>query len=282
MRIWRIWLQNEGYDEKDHFVTANVYLCVELNCHLLINLVHNVKNGIFPVESLRLWLLGSQGCEELYRILRAMTPMFSTMLNFTVKGILQRIHKLNHLSTRERDIIRRFQRVKRRLLQYKEESDSTFDCANVDIIQLVFTAKQQAIISAKELGMTYVAEVIDANEEEDVGERGDESEEGNEYQYEANDVITINEDCSNLRVHKKNQGGFPVYEKTTSATGTKRRRIYSGVAKTKGSPFMTYKDMFIRKTTALYLIQEKVSVSNDRLFRVRRGNYFFVLKRVRR
>ena len=94
LRIWRIWLQNEGYDEKDHFVTANVYLCVELNCHL-INLVHNVKNGIFPVESLRLWLLG---CEELYRILRAMTSMFSTILNFTVKGILQRIHKLNHLS----------------------------------------------------------------------------------------------------------------------------------------------------------------------------------------
>ena len=174
--------------------------------------------------------------------------------------------------------------MKRKILQYKEESAATFDFEHVDIKQLVCTAKQQAISSTKKLGMTLdsyddeklmlndVVEAVIDDDDEDVGERGEESEEGNDFQYENNDVITINEDCCSLRVQKTNQGGFPVYEKTTSATGTKTRRIYSCVSTTKGSPFIKYKDKFIRKTTALYLIQEKVSVSNDRLLRVRRDH----------
>ena len=115
-RIWRVWLKKNGYNEADHFVSGNVYTCMELNCHMLLNLVYNVIKGIFPPESLRIWLSGSQGCEETFRMLRSMTSTFSTIVNFSIKGIIQRIHKLNHLSTVESSETITFPRVQRRLL----------------------------------------------------------------------------------------------------------------------------------------------------------------------
>ena len=43
LRIWRTWLNENGYTESDHFVTQNAYLCVEINAHMIINTVVNVK-----------------------------------------------------------------------------------------------------------------------------------------------------------------------------------------------------------------------------------------------
>ena len=55
----------------------------------------------YRFTGLRVWNTGSQGCEETFRLLRSMTPTFSTVVNFSVKGILERIHKLNFLSSME-------------------------------------------------------------------------------------------------------------------------------------------------------------------------------------
>ena len=52
-RIWRSWLSKNGYSEEDHFITSNAYTCVELNGHMMANLVFNVAQGIFPPESMR-------------------------------------------------------------------------------------------------------------------------------------------------------------------------------------------------------------------------------------
>ena len=64
--------------------------------------------------------------------------------------------------------------------------------------------------------------------------------------------------------------GFPCYEKAVVSTGSSSKRVYECLSHNKSSPFIEYKGMFIRKTTALYLVQEKVSLSSDRLLRVRR------------
>ena len=93
LRIWRRWLKDNGRSKKDHFVTSNAYVCVEINAHMMLQLIYNVINGVFPPEVLRVWNTGSQGCEETFRLLRSMTPTFSTVVNFSVKGILERIHK---------------------------------------------------------------------------------------------------------------------------------------------------------------------------------------------
>lgn len=86
LRIWRMWLYNNNYSEADHFITQNAYICIELNSHLLINVICNVIQGHFPKETLRLWTYGSQGCEQTFRLLRSMTSTFSTIVNFTLKG----------------------------------------------------------------------------------------------------------------------------------------------------------------------------------------------------
>ena len=49
VRIWRTWRTQNGLGETDHFITNNAYLCIELNGHMLTNLVFNVIMKIFPV-----------------------------------------------------------------------------------------------------------------------------------------------------------------------------------------------------------------------------------------
>ena len=53
MRIWRIWLECNELSESDHFITNNAYVCIELNAHMLLNLVYNVATKAFPIECSR-------------------------------------------------------------------------------------------------------------------------------------------------------------------------------------------------------------------------------------
>ena len=125
-RIWRSWLRENNYLESDHFSTTNIYTCLELNAHMIVCLVYSCVCGSLPKDALRVWLSGSQGCEQMFRLLRSMTGTFSTIINFSMKGIMERINKLNFVSSIEcsDDIV--FPRVKRRLLQLNERSDETF------------------------------------------------------------------------------------------------------------------------------------------------------------
>ena len=52
--------------ETDHFIANNAYVCVEFNGHVLINIVYNIIQGLFPPERLRIWMTGSQSCEQLF------------------------------------------------------------------------------------------------------------------------------------------------------------------------------------------------------------------------
>jgi hypothetical protein len=70
---------------------------------MMANLIYKVAQGIFPPESMRIWLTGSQACEQLFRLLRSMTSTFSTMVNFSLKGIMETIHRLQHVSASECD-----------------------------------------------------------------------------------------------------------------------------------------------------------------------------------
>ncbi len=115
LRIWSCWLKINKCREDAFFITTNAYLCAELNAHMLLNLVFNVVKKIFPLEALRIRCSGSQVCEELFRMLRAMTPTFSTIVNFTLRGTLNRIHKLQYLSSIECEESSIFPQLRRRL-----------------------------------------------------------------------------------------------------------------------------------------------------------------------
>eukprot|EP00112_Aurelia_sp_Birch-Aquarium-sp1_P003068 Seg1344.3 transcript_id=Seg1344.3/GoldUCD/mRNA.D3Y31 product="hypothetical protein" protein_id=Seg1344.3/GoldUCD/D3Y31 len=154
LRIWIYWLKTNDCREDSYFITNNAYLCAELNAHMLLNLVFNVVQGIFPPEALRIWCSGSQACEQLFRLLHAMTPTFSTIVNFTMKGILNRIHKLQFLSSAECDENILIPRVKRRLLQTKGEGQETHSVPTLsDIDETIHKAKVSAVELAKACNM---------------------------------------------------------------------------------------------------------------------------------
>ncbi len=81
------------------------------------------------------------------------------------------------------------------------------------------------------------------------------------------EAITINEDIGNINLTKASATGLPIYVEATPET--KKARKFSKNNKKGKSPFIEYHGAFIRKSTALYLLQENKQLSNDRLLRVR-------------
>ena len=146
LRTWRTWLNQKGYPESEHFVTANAYTCLELNAHMLTIIVVHTINGVLPPESLRVWKTGSQACEQLFRMLRSMTPTFSTIINFSLKGLLQKNHKLRFLSKAEASNELEFPRAKRRLLQINSETAKTLSIPSLsDLTSSIQNSKAVAI-----------------------------------------------------------------------------------------------------------------------------------------
>ena len=88
-RIWHKWLEENDYCEVELFITPNAYMCIEINGRLLVDIVANIINGILHVGSLRVWKTRSQSCKQ-----RSMTPTCGPVINFTLKGMLDRSHKI--------------------------------------------------------------------------------------------------------------------------------------------------------------------------------------------
>ena len=110
-----------------------------------------------------------------------MTPTFSTVVKFTMKGILQRLHKLSYLSACEssEDII--FHRVQRRLLQLNLETADTFTVPATmqEIFESVRSSKADAIKLCNECGIyleTYDDDHLVANTKSTMEIGGNDSE----------------------------------------------------------------------------------------------------------
>ena len=248
---------------------------------MIVNLIYNCIIGKFPPQALRIWFTGSQACEEVFRLLRSMTSTFSTIVNFSMKGIFERIHKLNYLSSMECSSDVAFPRVKRRLLQIKDESEKTFEYCTVDDIKVyIDEAKEEAIELTKTCGMvlpSYNDEYLleDTMRMESVindainvdGEIFENDDDAQLHGGDTIDYITVQEDISNLRLAKQSSSGLPTYGiMSNDVPSDCRTYSYKNNNKT---PFIQYQNRYIRKSTALYLIQENLNVSNDRLLRVR-------------
>ena len=81
---------------KQNLLTNNTYLCIELNAHALLTFLMNTRDNVnkndivfFP------WLLGSLSCEKTFRSACSMSTVFSSVLNFSILGLLCRLHHLN-------------------------------------------------------------------------------------------------------------------------------------------------------------------------------------------
>ncbi len=70
-------------------------MCIEINAHNLLFFIRFLRDKKADPNCLVPWMLGSQSCEKMFRSLRSMTGTFSTMINFSMFGLLQRLHKLS-------------------------------------------------------------------------------------------------------------------------------------------------------------------------------------------
>ena len=78
------------------FLTSNVYLCIELNAHALVTILMNARDNADSNDVVFLpWLPGSQSCEGIFRSTRNMRTVFSSVLNFSILGLLCQLHCLN-------------------------------------------------------------------------------------------------------------------------------------------------------------------------------------------
>ena len=254
----------------------------------MLSIIYKVSRKCLPKDCLRLWLSGSQGCEELFRLLRSMTPVFSTIVNFTLKGILERIHRLNHISAIEcaEDII--FPRLQRRLMHMNNETNATFEIPSIeDIESAISSAKKRAIGIAKKCGISLISyadldlvkdttglvqNAVASDHENDIDDCQELSLDSGVTELPRQEISQVNEDISVLKLKKKFHSGFPIYV-DTAASGSGKKSYSTSIEKDKRKrkrcPFMNYNGSFIRKSTALYLLQENCQLSNDRLLRVR-------------
>lgn len=89
LRLWRLWLQEEGYNLEQHFITSNAFMCVELNTHGLTKLSRKLRDEGRP-ELFLPTLTSSQPCEGRFRDLRSQTSTKSTVVNVSMREALRR------------------------------------------------------------------------------------------------------------------------------------------------------------------------------------------------
>jgi len=148
IRYWHKWvLQSKKHTIRNNFITYNAQTCVELNGHSLVLLLLMLRDKIPNGNKHFLpWLLGSQACEQTFRAARSMTSTFSTVINFSTLGLLQRLHRLQiqlqlKSETRETDIVypRAKAHVKKVGYNLKQE-------ANVSLIATIEKANRRQLM----------------------------------------------------------------------------------------------------------------------------------------
>ncbi len=96
LRYWRQWIILHPYCTMENFISYNEYIiCIELNAHALLTFLNTIRDHFEGKAAMFTpWLLGSQSCEKVFRSAGSMTNTFSTMINFSMLGLLQRLHRL--------------------------------------------------------------------------------------------------------------------------------------------------------------------------------------------
>lgn len=96
IRAWKEWIKKSNFSSTKNFITSNVYTCIELNGHSLLLLMEKCRAGnnnlILP------WLCSSQPCEKAFRQTRSMTSTFSTIVNFSMSDVINRLRRIQALN----------------------------------------------------------------------------------------------------------------------------------------------------------------------------------------
>lgn len=307
MRYWHQWIVlNSHYTLGNNFITLNAYMCIELNAHSLIIFLLTLQK-VLPDGGFLPWLLGSQSCEKAFRAARSMSSIFSTVINFGMLGLLRRLHRMHVQFCLEAESQKtgikypRIEAHKAKDGHGKTTFQSVGSVTDKEIAKAVMDSKEEAKEMIKDLGMfellhskdcwenppTPLLEEADAYDDDDDMQDEDVAGDGvtTELLQEANSsqdndavasgisdlfkagMITKKGNENLTALHKSAfkqvpSNTIPLFEETKS---TRSKHQYC--------PFVRIqqdgRDLFINKTTVVWLLQESEKVSSDRLFRVR-------------
>lgn len=95
IRMWREFIvSNKKYTLKENFISANCYVCIELNAHELVKCLLHLREIDRP-ELFYPHLFESQACESTFRLLRSFTTTYSTVINCSMKESISRVFKIH-------------------------------------------------------------------------------------------------------------------------------------------------------------------------------------------
>lgn len=156
LRIWKKWiLKSKQYTVKNNFISQNCYISLELNAHSLLNLVKEFN--IIPElddAAFTSWLFSSQVCEKLFRATRSMTSTFSTVVNFSIKDIINRINRISAINFILHDLNEEIIFPREAKKQHFNEDTAKVKGTNVEEMKKsVETALKDALKTTTDLGM---------------------------------------------------------------------------------------------------------------------------------
>lgn len=151
IRIWRKFIiSSKRFTLKENFLTMNCYVCIELNAHSMIKCLLYLKKINKP-EMFLPFLYESQACENIFRQLRSLSTVYSTVTNCTLKEAIHRITSIqfqNHVMQQTSDDFE-FPRIHTSQFLQKQTSLPMAEEINKEIL----FCKQLAIATATKLGL---------------------------------------------------------------------------------------------------------------------------------
>lgn len=153
VRIWRQFvLKKKLLTLKKNFISIYLYTCLEQNAHSLLLIIMFLRQKNLS-HLFQPWLFNSQACEGFYRLIRSLTSTFSTVANCDVKGILERINKIQLLNdiSNMKSVFMFPQKLKSNA--HPDSGEPIILPSHNEIVETIEQCKSKAISDAVKLGL---------------------------------------------------------------------------------------------------------------------------------
>lgn len=155
LRLWRNWVKNQPDLKMQHnFISTNCYTCIELNGHMLVKLVDIFKKDPHLTSDMFLpFLFNSQPCENFFRATRSMTSTFSTVVNYSIRDIINRADRISFINGVLFDLKEEFVFPRQKRKENLGNVIINPDLDGLDISEIINQAMEDALTEAEELGI---------------------------------------------------------------------------------------------------------------------------------
>ena len=295
-----------------YFITRPAYLSAEINAHNLLYLILLVQQKQLPPQVLHAHTFSSQSCESIFRNTRALSGIYSTIVNFTVHDFLRRSQRLSLLN----DI--KFKQLndgsvnnlafpvhhKHRHDRHSLLTQSQTEIDQIDVEQIIIEAYNEAVDILNDLGILnllkdkhvldlkllseYVFKYLNSNSkmydysfqlmntDDEEFEIDDDVDDDNDYDATTTD-LNMDDDSDDFSYSDEDEQDDARNWIDTRKENFTGMKVFNTVQSHMEHSYfeVTINDdtKYIHKETACWLLtEEKSKISNDRLLRVQQAN----------